>query len=169
MAKQRFSDGRLIYLHCSSIFYGANALVRRGKKVFQFFEKHKAFIKILTNEFTLSAIAAVAKELLEEQVFESLSRTKLRFSELFQTSLTQEAEKTASEAEVIRIEAETAQGIVLISDDEKKNECPDIKQGKLRLKSVGILENEVEAGHNVQIDTNESWQVLTFKAEFSCS
>lgn len=169
MTSQRSPDERLVYLHCSSIFNGANALVRREKKVSQLLEKHKASIKILTNEFTSSAIAAVARELLEERVFESLLRAKLRFPELFQTSLTQGAERAASEAEVIRIEAETAQDIVLISDDEEENECLDIKQGKLRPKPVGILENEVEAGHNVQIDTNESWQVLTFKAEFSCS
>ena len=34
-----------------------NALVRRGRKVFQLLEEHKASIKILTKEFTLPAIA----------------------------------------------------------------------------------------------------------------
>lgn len=169
MAKQLSPDGRLVYLHCSSIFYGANALVRRERKVSQLLEKHKASIKILTKEFTLPAIAAVAKELLEKRVFESLPRAKLRFPELFQTSLTQEAEREASEAEVIRVEAEKAQGIGLKSDEEKENECLNIEQGKLELKSVRILENEAEVEHNVQIDTIESWQALTFKAEFSCS
>ena len=72
MAKQHSPDGRLVYLHCSSIFSGANAQVRKAKKVSQLLNKHKASIKILTNEFTLPAVAAVAKELLEKQIFESL-------------------------------------------------------------------------------------------------
>lgn len=71
MAKQRSPDGRLVYLHCPSIFCLANALVRRGNKVYQLLEKHKTSIKILTKEFTLPAMAAVAKELLEKRIFES--------------------------------------------------------------------------------------------------
>lgn len=118
MAKQRSSDGRLIYFHCSSISCLANALVRRGNKVYQLLEKHKTFIKILTKEFTLPAIAAVAKELLKERIFESWFRAKLRFSEVFQTSLTQEVERAASEAEIIRVEIEAVQGIVLTSGNE---------------------------------------------------
>ena len=128
MAKQRSPDGRLVYLHCSSIFSGANAHVRKAKKVSQLLQKHKASIKILTKEFTLPAVAAVAKELLEEQIFESLPRAKLRYPELFQPSETQEAERAASEAEVIRIEAEAAQDIVLTSDDEGGDECPDFER-----------------------------------------
>jgi hypothetical protein len=169
MAKQRSPDERLVYLHCSSIFCGANALVRKGKKVSQLLEKHKASIKILTKEFTLPAIAAVAKELLEKRIFESLPLAKLRFPELFQLSLTQEAERAASEAEVIRVEAEAAQGIVLTSDDEEEIECLNIQQGKPRPEPVGILENEAEAGHNAQIDAVELWQVLMFKAGLSYS
>lgn len=82
--------------------------------------------------------------------------TKLRFSKLFQSSLTQEAEKATSEAKIIRIEIETAQNIMLTFDDEKENECLNIKQSKLRLKSVKILKNKVKAEHNVQINVVES-------------
>lgn len=134
MAKQRSPDGRLVYLHCSSIFSGANAHVRRVKKISQLLEQHKASIKILTKEFTLPAIAAIAKELLEEQIFESLPRAKLRYPELFQPSETQEAERAASEAEVIRIEAEAAQDVVLTSDDEGGDECLEFEQGEQRTK-----------------------------------
>ena len=151
MANQRSPDGRLVYLHCSSIFSGANAQVRRVKKISQLLEKHKASIKILTREFTLPAIAAVAKELLEEQIFKSLPRAKLRYPELFQPSGTQEAERAASEAEVIRIEAEAAQDIVLTSDDEGGDECLDFEQGEQRAEPEGTLEGKAKAGENVQI------------------
>lgn len=169
MAKQRSPDGRLVYLHCSSIFSGANAQVRRVKKISQLLEKHKASIKILTKEFTLPAVAAIAKELLEEQIFESLPRAKLRYPELFQPSETQEAERAASEAEVIRIEAEAAQDIVLTSDDEGGDECPDFEQGEQQAEPEGTLEDKVEAGDNVQINAVRLCQQSTTQAHHALS
>lgn len=159
MAKQRSPDGRLVYLHCSSIFSGANAQVRKVKKISQLLEKHKASIKILTKEFTLPAIAAIAKELLEEHIFESIPRAKLRYPELFQPSGTQEAERAASEAEVVRIEAEAAQDIALTSNDEGEDERPDSEQGEQQAEPEGTAEDKAEAEHNVQINAVRLWQV----------
>lgn len=169
MAKQLSPDGRLVYLHCSSIFSGANAQVRKAKKISQLLEKHKASIKILTKEFTLPAIAAVAKVLLEGRIFESLPRAKLRYPELFQPSETQEAERAASEAEVIKIEAEAAQDIVLTSDDEGGGECLELKQGERQAEPDRTLEDKAEAGSNVQIKAVGLWQVETLEAEQSGS
>ncbi|MCJ1400112.1 hypothetical protein MMC11_003315 [Xylographa trunciseda] len=151
MVNQRSPDGRLVYLHCSSIFSGGNAHVRRAKKVVQLLEKHKTSIKILTNEFTIAAIAAVAKELLEERIFDSLPRAKLRYPELFQPSGTQEAERAASEAEVIRIEAEAVQEIELTSDAEGGDECLDFEQTEKRTEPEGTLKDKAVAGDNVQV------------------
>ena len=159
MPKQPSPDSRLVYLHCSSIFSGANAQVRKPKTVTRLLQERKASIKILTEEFPLPAIAAIAKELLEEQIFESLPRAKLRFPELFQTSETQEAERAASEAEVVRIEAEAAQDMVLTSDDDGGDECLDYEQGEQRAKPGEIIEDEKEASNNVQISADEPWQV----------
>lgn len=155
MATLRSPDGRLVYLHCSSIFSGANAHIRKAKKISQLLKNHKASTKILTKEFTLPAVAAVAKELLEERIFESLPRAKLRFPELFQRSETQEAERAASEAEVIRIEAEAAHDIVLTSDDEGEVECPDFEQGEQQAEPEGTSEDKADAEHNVQINTDK--------------
>ena len=123
---KRTPDGRLVYLHCSSIFNGLNAQIRRQKKISQLLSKHRSSIEILTREFNLQDIAVVAKQLLDEKIFESLPRAKLRFPELFQQSEAQEAEREASEAEVVRIEAEAAQDIVLTSDDEGEEEVPEV-------------------------------------------
>ena len=144
MVKQRSPDGRLIYLHCSSIFKGANAQVRQAKKVSKLLEKHKASIKVLTKEFTLEAIVTVAKELLEERIFESLPRAKLRYPELFQASETQEAERAASEAEVLRIEAEAAPQIVLISEDGQGCEDGDLSPDGLVAESANKLDAKAE-------------------------
>ena len=116
-------DKRLVYLHFSSIFKGPNAQVRRPKKVFQLISQHKHSIKILTNEFTLEAIALVARQLLEERIFESTSRAKLHFPELFQTSEAQEADREASEAEAARTEAEAVQDVVSMNGEEEGIEC----------------------------------------------
>ena len=159
MAKQHCPDQRLVYLHCSSIFSGANAQVRKAKKIAQLLGKHKASIKILTKEFTLQAVAAVAKELLEERIFESLPRAKLRFPELFHLSETQEAERAASEAEVVRIEAEAAHDIVLTSDDEGGDEYPDFEPGGQQAEPERVLEDKAKIGDNVQINTVRLRQV----------
>ena len=159
MAKQRSPDGRLVYLHCSSIFSRPNTHVRRAKKISQLLEKHKPSIKVLTKEFSLPAVAAVAKELLEEQIFKSLHWAKLRYPELFQPSETQEAERAASEAEVIRIEAEAAQDIVLTSNDEGGDEGLDFEQGEQRAKPQGPLEDTAEGGDNVQTIVVKLWQI----------
>ncbi|KAK4691661.1 hypothetical protein P7C71_g5383, partial [Lecanoromycetidae sp. Uapishka_2] len=168
MAKQPSPDGRLVYLHCSSIFSGANAQIRRAKKISQLLQKHKASIKILTKEFTLPVIAAAAKELLEEQIFESLPRAKLRYPELFQQSETQEAERAASEAEVIRIEAEAAQDLVLTSDDEGGDECLDFEHNQ-RAEPEGTGEDEAEAGDNVHTSSVELCQQSRFEAHHELS
>lgn len=161
MAKQSSPDKRLVYLHCSSIFSGANAQVRKAKKVSQLLAKHKGSIKILTKEYTLPAIAVIAKELLDEKIFESLPRAKLNYPELFQQSETQEAERAASEAEVIRIEAEAAHDIILTSDDEGGDECLDFKQGQVAPKLGGASKDKIEAPNEVQISAAEPWQVLS--------
>lgn len=140
----RLPDQRLVYLHCSPIFKGANAQIRKQKKVTQVLCQHKQSIKILTNEFPLEAIATVAKGLLDEQIFESLPRAQLHFPELFQPSETQEAERESSEAEVARIEAEAVQETVVTSDEEWEEEALDIKisqdQGPLPDAGSGIID-----------------------------
>lgn len=107
----------------------------------------------------MPAVAAVAKELLEEQIFESLHRAKLYYPELFQLSETQEAERAASKAEVIRIKAEAAQDIVLTSDDEGGDEGLNFEQGKQRAKPRGPLEDTAEGGDNIQTIAVKLWQI----------
>lgn len=160
MANQPSPDRRLVYLHCLSIFSGVNARIRRLRAVSRLLQQHQASIKILTREFTLSAIAAIAKELLEEQIFESIPRAKLRFPELFQPSKTQEAERAASEVDIVRIEAEAAQDIALKSDDDRGDECLDLKRDEQCVEPTEILEDKKEAPKNIHTGAVELRQVL---------
>ena len=155
MAKQPSPDKRLVYLYCSSIFSGPNAKVRKPKKISQLLEQHRGSIKILTKESTLPAIAAVAKELLEEEIFESPPRAKLLYPELFQPSETQEAERAASEAEVVRIEAEAAHDAVVTSDDEGEDECLETEQVQRQVGPEGTSKDRGKAPDKVQVRPGE--------------
>ena len=123
----RLPDQRLVYLHCSSVFKGDRAQIQKLKKVTEVLSNYRQSIKTLTNEFSLDAIAPVAKALLDRKIFESEARAKLYFPELFQPSETQEAEREASEAEVARIEAETVQETIVTSDEEWEEEILNTK------------------------------------------
>ncbi|MCJ1263057.1 hypothetical protein MMC22_002927 [Lobaria immixta] len=81
-------------------------------------EAHQASINFLTQEFSLDVITSVAKELLQEGIFESTSRAKLRFPELFETTPAQNLERAASEAEVARSEAAAIEKAIELSDQE---------------------------------------------------
>ena len=159
MAKQPSPDKRLVYLHCSSIFSGANAKVRKPKTISRLLEQHKGSVKLLTKESTLPAIAAVAKELLDEEIFESLPRAKLLYPELFQPSETQEAERAASEAEVVRIEAEAAHDIVATSDEEGEDECLEIEQVQRPVGPEWTSKDKGKAPDIGPISAAEPWQV----------
>ena len=161
MANKRHPDGRLVYLHCSSIFSGADAHVRKGKKISQLLQKHKASIKVLTKEFTLPAIAAIAKQLLEDHIFESLPRARLRYPELFQPSESQEAERAASEAEVLRIEAEAAQDTLLTSDDDRDDVCLAFGQEEKQAGPEKTVNAEIKASGDVEAGAVQLGQVLS--------
>ncbi|KAL8858257.1 MAG: hypothetical protein Q9178_005269 [Gyalolechia marmorata] len=170
MAQQHLPDGRLVYLHCSSIFNGPNAQLRRAKKISQLLRKRITSIKILTDEFTLEAIAVVAKQLLDDQIFESLPRAKLRYPELFQSpSESQEAERAASEAEVIRIEAEAAQDTVLTSDDDQEDNGLDLDKDRHRIEAEDTVKYASE-GKTVEPSAPELWILVLVQAllEQSC-
>ena len=122
-------DGKLVYLYCSSIFNGENAKIRKSKKVVQMLEDHKHAIRLLKKQFSVQAIAAVVKDLLEKQIFESIPRAKLRFPELFKTSKTQEAKRAALQASITAMEAKTADARATRSDDEEARDHPDLKEG----------------------------------------
>ena len=159
MADQPCPDKRLVYLHCSSIFSGAKAKVRKPKKIFQLLEQQKSSIEIPLKEFTLPVIAAVVKELLDEKVFESPPRAKLLYPELFQPSETQGAERAASEAEVVRIEAEAAHDIAVTSNDEGEDECLETEEVQRQVGPEPTSKDEGKAPENFQISAAEPWQV----------
>ena len=126
----RIPEERLVYLHCSSIFTGTDAEVRKLKKVTQILLKHKASIRGLIDEFGLENVSVVAKKLLKERVFESLHRAQLRFPELFQRSEAEEVGGTDPEAEVVSFGIEAAHEALGNSEEEDHEYSPMNWHGK---------------------------------------
>ena len=95
----------------------------------------------------MPAITAVAKGLLEEQVFSSSSKAKLRYPDLFPPPKTQKAERATSEAIIPKLEAEAAKDLRLISDDEQSI---DSKSDDEHAKLKGIPEDRAETPEKLQ-------------------
>jgi hypothetical protein len=104
-------DERLVYLACQHIFRGSNSQVRKLKTVKGLIEQNKIALADILREYNVDRTSNVAKKLLENRVFDSTLKAKIRFPELFDVSPTQSAEREASEAEAARDEANTVQKI----------------------------------------------------------
>lgn len=101
-------DERLVYLALKDTFRAADAQIRKAKKVRELVQKAQQHgdVRDLIEEHHFDNVCNVVKVLLEQQIFESTLKAKMRFPELFEVSPAQSAERCASEAEVARLEAD---------------------------------------------------------------
>lgn len=120
----RVLSQRLVYLHCRSLFDGANAQLRKEKAIRRILQAHKTSIPVLSRDFSLEVIYPVAKQLLEEGIFESTAKARLRFPELFETTPAQKSKRAAFEAEVARSETKAIEKAVELSDKEGSSVKP---------------------------------------------
>jgi hypothetical protein len=98
-------DERLVYLACQHIFRGSHSQVRKRKTVKNLIQENERALTDILRQYNIDRTCKVAKKLLEDKVFGSTYRAKIRFPELFDVSPTQSAEREASEAEAARDEA----------------------------------------------------------------
>ncbi|KAL2845199.1 hypothetical protein BJY01DRAFT_235009 [Aspergillus pseudoustus] len=108
---QRDPDERLVYLACQPIFHGSNSHVRKRKTVMSLLQQNRPALTDILREHNIDRTCTVAKRLLEDEVFYSTLRAKIRFPELFDVSPAQSAEREASEAEAARDEAKAVREI----------------------------------------------------------
>ena len=101
-------DERLVYLALKDSLKGADAQIRKAKKVREVVQKvqYNVDVRDLIQEHNLDNVCNVAKALLEQQIFESTLRAKICFPEVYEISPGQSAERSASEAEAARLEAD---------------------------------------------------------------
>ncbi|KAK5399172.1 hypothetical protein LTR06_011497 [Exophiala xenobiotica] len=81
-------------------FKGADALIRKARKVREIVEKARNNIDVrdLIQQHNIASVCSVTKTLLEQQVFEFALKAKIRFPEVFEISPARTAERSASES-----------------------------------------------------------------------
>lgn len=101
-------DERIVYLALKNIFKGADAQVRKAKKIRDLVLKRQHMLDVheLIKAHNFDNVCQVAKVLLEEEIFASTLKAKIRFPEVFEISPAQSAERSASEEEAARSEAD---------------------------------------------------------------
>lgn len=87
-----------IYLACRAIFSGQNAQFRRRKIIKKLVREHSSTLHPLIEELQESKLIDLIRQLLQEKVFQSISRAEQEFPQLFLSSPAQDAEREASEA-----------------------------------------------------------------------
>lgn len=87
-----------IYLSCRAIFSGQSAQFRKHKIVKKLVRKHRSTLHPLIEELQEWRLIDFIRQLLQEEVFQSISRAEQEFPQLFLSSPAQDAEREASEA-----------------------------------------------------------------------
>jgi hypothetical protein len=108
MMTNNLPDERVVYLALKEFFKGADAQIRRPKKVREIVQKAQDNLDVrdLIQQHNIDNVCNVTKSLLEQQIFESTLKAKIRFPEVFEISPAQSAERSVSEAEATRLEAD---------------------------------------------------------------
>ena len=114
---------RSVYLHCRSIFTGANARVRKTRNVRNLLEKNKHSFGALADKYNLEIICNVAKDLLNAGIFESASKAQTQFPELFKSSGSRGEESESSDFEATKSEMDAMEA--MISSEEESINPPD--------------------------------------------
>ncbi|KAL1606212.1 hypothetical protein SLS60_003613 [Paraconiothyrium brasiliense] len=99
-------DERLVYLALKRVFQGSNAELRQKKKVLKLIQQHQDEVDVrsLIQEHSIDSLCNVSKCLLEERIFESTLKAKIRFPEVFDVSPAQTAERAISQSEAAKNE-----------------------------------------------------------------
>ncbi|KAL4860773.1 hypothetical protein BDV12DRAFT_191504 [Aspergillus spectabilis] len=79
-------DERLVYLACQHIFRGPNSMVRKRKQVMSLIQRNQPALTDILREYNIDRTCNIAKSLLDDEIFHSNLRAKIRFPELFDVS-----------------------------------------------------------------------------------
>ena len=100
----------MVYLAFKNVFKGPDAQLRTAKKIQKLIQKHldngDGEVCALVAEHNIDNVCNTAKALLQNEIFASTRKAKIRFPEVFEVSPAQSAERVASEAEAARSDAD---------------------------------------------------------------
>lgn len=99
-------DERIVYLAFKDIFVGPDAELRSAKKIRTLVQKHfnsrDQDVRRLVDAYNIDVVVNTVKSLLQEGIFSSTLRAKIRFPEVFEVSPVQSAEREVAESEAAR-------------------------------------------------------------------
>lgn len=107
----------IVYLSCRDIFTNSHTKLRQPKVILRRLESCKHLLQPLLAKYKIDAIAAVAKHLLEDEIFASPLRARYAFPTLFAGP---GAERQAIEAELTKSET-VAVKFAAIEDERESN------------------------------------------------
>ncbi len=83
-------DERLVYLALKNVFKGPDVQLRIAKKIRKLIQKHlddgDAEVRALVDEHNIDNVCNTAKALLQDKIFASTLKAKIRFPEVFEVS-----------------------------------------------------------------------------------
>jgi hypothetical protein len=134
------AERRRVFLAYRTVFNGTNAHIRKIKKVREVVQSHKSF-EPLIRDLDFDKVVDVVKSLLDQSIFESELQAKITFPELFRSSPARDVQRSASEVDAARSEAEALE--VLSSASEQGgagmgDTVDDVPQSKLPLSDAKI-------------------------------
>ena len=112
------AERRRVFLAYRALFAGERAMLRKSKKVREVVQKHKSSFQPLIREFGNDKIIGILKELLAGRIFQSELRAKVEFPELFRSSPARDVQRTTSENDAARSEAEALEEIASLEGKE---------------------------------------------------
>jgi hypothetical protein len=130
------AERRRVFLAYRTIFNGTNAHIRKTKKVREVVQSHSKSFEPLIRDLDFDKVVDVVKSLLDQSIFESELQAKIAFPELFRSSPARDVQRSASEVDAARSEAEALE--VLSSASEQGgagmgDTVDDVPQSKLPL------------------------------------
>jgi hypothetical protein len=121
------AERRRVFLAFRPIFVGPNAQLRKSRKVRDVVTKHQRSFEPLLRDYGFDKVVNIIKVLLEQRIFESELKAKVAFPELFQLSAARDVQRTISENNAARSEAEALEEVEYLEDraDEGNDDLPD--------------------------------------------
>ncbi|EAW12032.1 uncharacterized protein ACLA_007920 [Aspergillus clavatus NRRL 1] len=107
-----------IFLACKAIFTGPHASLRKLKHIQKRITEHQASLGSIIPNFEVNRVSNVAKILLRKGVFQSDTKAKVEFPDLFAPSTAREIQHDASEIEAARSVAEALEEITSVYERE---------------------------------------------------
>ena len=134
------AERRRVFLAYRTVFNDTNAHIRKTK-VREVVQSHSKSFKPLIRDLDFEQVVDVVKSLLDQSIFESELQAKIAFPELFRSWTARDVQRSASEVDAARSEAEALEVLSSASEQEGAgmgDTVDNVPQSKLPLSDAKI-------------------------------